>query len=472
MPHPTRDRADADPQRATFYAPSRLGPSQTLTPEGFLICEAVPIARTGQMHYAAGELPLEPGADGIITVERDAAEVFRPETMASFEGKPVTDDHPPVDVTPSNWSRFARGFVRNVRQGVGDHADLLLADLVITCADTIAAVRAGKREVSCGYDAEYEQAGSGRGRQTNIIGNHVALVEEGRCGPRCAIGDHKMPKSKRTVWDRLTTAFKAKDEAAFNEEIEAAQAEMESGETAPQRVVIEVKTPDADPEEKGEAAAAEAETKTGDDDPVATLGAQCEARFAAIEALLQKLVDGKAGATDEASEEEGEGAETKDEASEEDKAESETKDEAAEEDEDKGKTADAAGLAPLFRDTLARAEILAPGIKLPTYDAKADAKATKDTLCVFRRKVLDAAMKTDSGRAAITPFSDGRTQFADMTCDAARILFVAASERAKTETTGSILSSIRDSAAGGGTTAQARTPAQINAANRARWGRN
>lgn len=459
--HTTHDRAAGEPARTSFYAPSRLGPTQTLTPEGFLICEAVPIARTGEMHYGGGEVPLVPGTDGIVTIERDAAEVFRPETITSFEGKPVTDEHPPVDVTPANWSRYARGFVRNVRQGEDVFADLLLADLVITCAETIAAVRAGKREVSCGYDAEYEQTGSGRGRQSNIVGNHVALVEEGRCGSRCAIGDHAMRKPKRSVWDRLTTAFKARDEAAFNEELEAAKDELEAEAGEPQRVVIEVKTPDAEPEVKPEPAA-EPETKTGDEgeDPVAALEAKCDARFSNIEALLQKLVD-KDGAADAEPSEGNEGEEP----------EVKTGDEAAEGEAkaDEGKTADAAGLAGAFRDTLARAEILMPGIRLPTYDAKATAEATKDTLCAFRRRALTAAFATDAGRSAIEPLVEGAPDFSRMTCDAARVLFVAASDRAKAAETSTVLSSIRDSAPTPG--AKAASPKSINEQNRAFWGR-
>ena len=56
---------------------------------------------------------------------------------------------------------------------------------------TIKLVKAGLREVSCGYEAEYEQTGDGEGIQTNIVGNHIALVEQGRAGQSYAINDHK-----------------------------------------------------------------------------------------------------------------------------------------------------------------------------------------------------------------------------------------------------------------------------------------
>ena len=43
-----------------------------------------------------------------------------------------------------------------------------------------------------GYNAFYEQTAPGLGRQKDIHCNHVALVDEGRCGKRCAIMDGKI----------------------------------------------------------------------------------------------------------------------------------------------------------------------------------------------------------------------------------------------------------------------------------------
>lgn len=173
-----------------FYTASKLGSKRSYTPEGFLVCLDVPIARTGEMLYVAGEIPgLIPGKDGLIRVQRDPAEVFKPEAMASFVGKPTTNDHPPEFVTPANFRRYACGAAANVRQGIGDQSDLLLADLLWSDPDAIKAIEGGKDEISLGYDAEYEQIAPGLAVQHSIIGNHVALVDDGRCGERCSIGD-------------------------------------------------------------------------------------------------------------------------------------------------------------------------------------------------------------------------------------------------------------------------------------------
>ena len=134
-------------------------------------------------------------------------------------------------MSPANWASLAKGVVQNVRRGTNIEDDLLVADLLITDAKAIQQVRDGLREVSCGYDAVYEQMEPGRGRQLNIIGNHVALVEKGRCGTRCAIGD-SMTKTK---WiDRLRAAFKARDEKELEEALKEGTADEES-ETAEEK---------------------------------------------------------------------------------------------------------------------------------------------------------------------------------------------------------------------------------------------
>src|SRR5260363_78910 len=62
---------------------------------------------------------------------------------------------PDVLVTPQNWNTLAKGVTQHVRRGEGEQDGLLLADLLITDAFAIQQVRAGLREVSCGYEADY-----------------------------------------------------------------------------------------------------------------------------------------------------------------------------------------------------------------------------------------------------------------------------------------------------------------------------
>ncbi|MEK6319898.1 MAG: hypothetical protein V4807_36290, partial [Burkholderia gladioli] len=63
------------------------------------------------------------------------------------------------------------------------------------------------------------------------------------------------------------------------------------------------------------------------------------------------------------------------------------------------KTSDSKDLADEFREALSLAEILAPGVRLPTFDAKAVRKRTSDALCVLRRRALSAALDNENAEA-------------------------------------------------------------------------
>jgi hypothetical protein len=61
------------------------------------------------------------------------------------------------------------------------------------------------------------------------------------------------------------------------------------------------------------------------------------------------------------------------------------------------------------KQILPLAEILAPGIKLPTLDAKTTDAQRAQALCSCQRKALDTAYKTDDGKAVIDAFLGGQT---------------------------------------------------------------
>lgn len=175
----------------TYYG-TKISPNQIKTVEGFLICENVPIARTGEMVYTARELSLDGDPGRPVKVNRHEADVFDPAAIASFEGKIVTDGHPPENLEPETAAAYARGHVQNVRR-VGEQ---LVGDLHIFDAGLISDIQNGvKREVSCGYTCCYAPEGSGF-KQTQIRGNHVAVVPVGRAGHEIAIQDEKSEERK------------------------------------------------------------------------------------------------------------------------------------------------------------------------------------------------------------------------------------------------------------------------------------
>ncbi|MBD5153091.1 MAG: DUF2213 domain-containing protein [Oscillibacter sp.] len=168
-----------------FYYGTQLSPHMDKTPEGYLICRDVPIARTGTQEYLAGELQLDGDPQRVVKVNRYPEDVFEPAALASFEGKDVTQGHPPENVGPENFSSYTKGHVQNVRRD-GDH---IIADLIIKDANLVSDVWNGvTREVSCGYLCIYVPDGDGY-KQQNIRGNHVAVVPRGRAGAAVSIKD-------------------------------------------------------------------------------------------------------------------------------------------------------------------------------------------------------------------------------------------------------------------------------------------
>ena len=158
----------------------KLSEHRYKTPEGYLICVDSILARTGKQTYKRSEI-FGDDDERLIEVDRKAEEVFSPETMASFENKPICVEHPDVDVNSGNISEFAVGFVRDIHKGEYEGEPVMLGTLVITDAKTIEEIEEGKHtDLSCGYDCDIDD--SENPQQRNIRGNHVALCEQGRAG--------------------------------------------------------------------------------------------------------------------------------------------------------------------------------------------------------------------------------------------------------------------------------------------------
>lgn len=492
--------------KGQFYTVEELGPKQSLTPDGFLLCEDVPIARTGVQVYGPHETNVTPGDDQLVYIMREESEVFRPETIASFNGKPVLNEHPAegVAVTPETWKRLAVGVVLNTRRGTGEFANYLLADMMIYEPSAIELVRGGKREVSCGYSAEWYETSVGHGEQRDIIGNHVALVEHARCGSGCSIGDTRSTVNDCScaggtmTWEdikkKLMLAFRAKDNVAFD----AALAEAK---TSGKQIVIRI-TKDDDVE-VGELPSSSPENRSKFTDEhlegifkkYDSMHAGHDARHTAHD-VRHAGHDAKFKAHDDMfkahHDDIGEikehlGMEHDDDAPglQEGKAiEGELRAEAPPGTGDAAikQATDSALFADSFASTVALGEVLVPGITLPVFDKAKKPKVTFLDMCAFRRRVLILANKDQQTSLLMTEARNGRSISNDgeiqaMTCGQVRDLFYAAGAMKKRSNNSSSTHSSAASAAGGpGSTGTRdrqggpRSLAEVNKANREKWG--
>ena len=123
---------------------------------------------------------------------------------------------------------------------------------------------------------------------------------------------------------------------------------------------------------------------------------------------------------------------------------------------------------------LSQAEILKPGVALPTYDSGTPAKRTVEAMCNFKRKTLDEAKATDRGGSAIRAVvgDDAAKSFTDRsyTCDAVNYIFNSAATLIANENRGR--ASQPSIGANGGRnmfSTKAPSPAEINAKMRAAY---
>jgi hypothetical protein len=361
----------------------------------------VPIARTGEQLYGKDELEgLDANGSGYITVHRPGEEVFRDETLASFEGKPVTLNHPSDGVNPDNWKNLAVGHVQNVRRGTGIEDDLILGDLLIEDSKAIEYINENLPEISSGYSADYDQQEPGRAIQRNIVGNHVAVLmgARGRAGARVSFrdsnptGDDVMQVRKsfwRELRDGLTKlGLKTADAEKLQENLE----EHVEGDATPH---------------KGE-----------------HVYDALDERLRAIEDRF-KAQDAKDA--EEKEKKEREEKEAHDRAAR-DASEHEREEKELEEKEKTGDTilsaespghvinlgkvwsgsmtGDSAGAEPVLQAVISRAEILAPGIEKPTPESLRGNKGA--ALAQFMRSALEKRLTMDGGREDVNAFTFGR----------------------------------------------------------------
>jgi hypothetical protein len=162
-----------------------------VTPEGFHLFDAL-YARTGNQDY-------DDGRGGVITEYRPDGEVFADPSLASYDLRPLTDLHPPRNVTTDTARMLARGAVsagRRHADGVHVAGRLAVWDGPLIKKFLDAFARGDAMQLSAGYELDLDHtpgvAPDGRrydAVQRNIRINHVAAVPLGRAGTARVLAD-------------------------------------------------------------------------------------------------------------------------------------------------------------------------------------------------------------------------------------------------------------------------------------------
>lgn len=164
------------------------------TIDDHLVVTECNISKANVCPYMGAEIPnaeaLGLKADQIYMLYRDAAELHA--AVKTYDRVPLMMQHVAVNADSPQQFLIA-GTVSNARFS----HPFLKADLTIWTREGIDAVETGRqRELSCGYryvpDMTPGTSPEGEkydGRMTQIVANHVALVEAGRAGPDVMVAD-------------------------------------------------------------------------------------------------------------------------------------------------------------------------------------------------------------------------------------------------------------------------------------------
>lgn len=185
--------------------------SRIKTPQGFLICKDVTLAKPMVKEYYAGELGIVDGfeATDVIGIYTPPDVLFGQPVIDGFTASDVVMMHPKGNqLNSDNYKDHVIGIAKNVRADNG----YLIADLTIKDKWAIESIEyEDVKQISLGYAAELDMtAGTTEtgqayhGQWVGMVADHVAVVREGRCGDDCKIGD------KQTVNDATEQGMKVK----------------------------------------------------------------------------------------------------------------------------------------------------------------------------------------------------------------------------------------------------------------------
>lgn len=184
-----------------------------VTKDGYLV--ATPrVARTGIQLYYGRELGVEgKDANKVFKVFRPEEEVFSKDSLASYAYKPVTDDHPPENVTVDNWKKYSRG---QMSGDIARDGEFIRVPMAMMDRELVAKFKDGKAELSMGYECEIDMTpgtapdGSAYdARQKNIRINHLAVVDAARGGKDLRIGDGSGARLDLSVYATALEAIAA-----------------------------------------------------------------------------------------------------------------------------------------------------------------------------------------------------------------------------------------------------------------------
>lgn len=270
---------------------------------GFMEVRDNPISKEGVFPYLGSEIPGAPNPDQIYYVYRPAEELARQETIDSFKLMPFIDEHEVLGVSGMPAER--KGIQGTIGEQVYFDPPYLRGNIKIHSSAAQSLIKAGKVELSPCYGCDWmAEVGAFEGKpyqyvQRNIMGNHLALVEEGRTGPDVAVQDHRKftLDSAELLPMELTPEMLEQIKALIAEALKAGKP---TGDEDPEKPADEDPPEDEDPAADESEITAEADYAEGDEERAEKKVEEAIEEVAEAAADMAKAADSKkrAAATD------------------------------------------------------------------------------------------------------------------------------------------------------------------------------
>lgn len=210
--------------------------SRIKTPQGFMICKDVTLAKPMVKEYYAGELGIVDGFEptDIINIYTPPDVLFGQSVIDGFTASDVAMQHPKGNqLNSDNYKEHVIGTAKNVRAENG----YLVADLTIKDKWAIESIEhEDVKQISLGYAAELDMTAGEtetgqayHGQWVGMVADHVAVVREGRCGDDCKIGDKQTVNTEKGMKVKIgNLEFDVGDNSTLAQAITAQNAELDA----------------------------------------------------------------------------------------------------------------------------------------------------------------------------------------------------------------------------------------------------
>ena len=210
-----------------------------------------PISKAGVFPYLGRSISDECEPDKIYYVFRSPETLRASESTWDNPPKPFINDH---EMLGEGFAKIDERPVQGVIHNPSFEGDVLYADISVYSESLKDAIANGKKELSLGYFCKYrKEKGVYKGQaydyvQEDMVGNHIALVDNGRCGSDVKVFDSKCTMDSLDIPDEVIEGLKTKPEDAIIETTtETKDSEMEKEE-----IKKEVEVKDEELEKKEE----------------------------------------------------------------------------------------------------------------------------------------------------------------------------------------------------------------------------